>query len=441
MNSIHYLCHEAIDFFPHIDFAFDAYVFSAVYKAAMLVLFKDRVTEEEDIGLVTGEPHADSATDTIYLAAKYDRPSVESYVMPDGYQEVQAAKLLVQRGYYARAWVNEEKRIGFLLFAGKVPNYAGAALFPQLAPWKFRDNPPTEMEKKFILALINNQSGPVEELLRDYIKFTRIAEKLTSSKLDKFMNTLLEAKLRSARAQEEDTLRRIYELEQQIAALRETYRRHCDLIMGIQYNHHNDEIDEFRQIFLSNPSCHLESVNNTTLTFFLTRPLTNFNEDAYDSMTSNEHSCVFDYAASLGLTSRQMRKMYNALFIENRYRVHVFGGFTVDFENNRIHLLRGEDSNSVGENCIPNPHIYYYACQGGYAADYSDAFSRYDYADVLTTALSEVANINWTDISPVRKFAADLCSNYRETPCIWDKQEKEYITPWRLAERIKNNEQ
>lgn len=438
MNPIRYLCENAVDFFPYIRVTNDR--FSQTYEAAAYILFKDRTTAEDKLDVLGGN-YGLSESNTINLYIFSNESFLEEFNPGAGFKEIAASKILRKYGYKARALINEEQRISYLGFAGRIPTYSGAALLPQLAPWKFRDKPLSDWEKKFLVALLESKEDEIERMVQEYITNNKIAQQLDSVKLDNFVKGLLDKKLARYRTQETSILEKIRHFEDELMALRAEYTNVCNVIAGVKFNHHDVEVEDFKNAFISNPNCHLISVQGTCIQFFLTGFLTVFNETHFESMMHNNNSIVFSWRNGLGLSVAQMRSLYEELFVKNRYRINTYGGFTINFETNQVTLKKKQSHDAVTANAIPHPHIYHFGCMGTFYGDYTSAMNANDYMDVLVSAQSEISNINWTDISPVSRFAEDLCINYVDRPCVWDKKAKEFISPKQLAERIKTNEQ
>lgn len=435
MDVLHYLCHEFSEFFPHITTP-DC---PAIFKAVVRILYKNRVTEEQDFGFVQGSVCIDFKNTLFYeenFGSEFD-----AIAPPEGFVPVNAVQILRKHGIEAKGWVHEERQVGYLIVKGYHSDRRRiTAIFPQMTPWKFREKPLTEWEKRFLVTLLNDDAS-LFDMMQEYITMNRIPQQIQGAKLDKLIAGLLDVKLRDATERERNILDNIRYIENQLNQYYQQYSDVCNTIAGIKANHRNDDLEDFKNAFVTNPNCHLALVNGATFNFFLTGFVTNFSEHKFTSVTANSRSHLFDYAAGLECNVEQMRRVYNEMFTGKRYRLNVFGGFSIDCAHGTISLLPHESDYSVTSNAIPNPHIFYYGCQGSFAQDYAKAFAEHDYLDVLDTALSEVSNINWTDISPVSRFAEDICCRYNDTPCVWDKQDKVFITPKELAERVKANEQ
>lgn len=437
MDALNYLCREAEDFFPHIDLLDCNY---PLFKGAIRILYKDRVTQERDFGFVKGCVDA-PIEDTMYYHEVYDH-QYAAIEPPAGFVPVNAVQILRKYGIEAKGWIHEGKRISYLVVKDRSHTNRNciAAIFPQMTPWKFKDKPLTDWEKRFLVTLLGTGES-LADMMQEYIDMNNIPQKLQGAKLDKLISGLLDAKLQAATTKERNLLDAIRQAEESLNQFYQQYTEVCNMITGIQTNHSNDDLEDFKDAFISNPNCHLTDIRGTTLNFYLTGFVTNFSEHKFKSMTQNERSHLFDYAAGLGCNVKQMRELYNELFLGQRYRLNVYGGFSMNCSDNTISLIQRGNDGSVTKNAIPNPHIFYYACKGSFAQDYAKAFAEHDYLDVLDTALSEVSNVNWTDISPMSNFAEDICCRYNGVPCVWDKQDKVFITPKELAERMKANEQ
>lgn len=436
MDVLEYLYSDAGAYFPYIDIEECRNMLMAV---AVRILYKSRVDENTAFGIV--RERLGNAPETLYLyLADYDEYA--RMATPQGFTPVNAVQILKKYGIEAKGWINEERHISYLV----VHNFSSSlskqlvAVFPQMTPWRFRTKPLTDWEKQFLIALLADDAT-ARSMVEEYCVTNRVQEQARGAQLDQLIADLLKIKLADAIGRERDWLSTIRSLEAQLQNAYQNYDEVCATIVGIKANHSEDGCMDFKNALLTNPNCHLTEVYQSNVSFFLTGFVTNFSEHKLESIIAHDRSHMFDYATELGCSVQQLRTLYRELFMGKRYRLNVFGGFSVDLAHNTVTLLSRSSDLSVSRNAMPNPHIYYYACQGGFAQDYRKAFADRDYADILATAASEVSNINWTDISPVSNLVEDLCCRCAQVPCVWDKQAKEFITPRELAERVRANGQ
>lgn len=418
-----------------------------IVNATAKIIFHDRLVQTDQHITVYADENVTNESNTIWIGDSSDIEAFKDrWTAALGFQAIDVSNLFKANETPFCVYLNRVKQqcvVGYDTHRiGQVNFNKMAAMICRFAPWLFEEYPLTDWEKKFLEAVLKCKGDVVDSMCDEYIRREHIEENLRKVQLNSFVQNLLDQKLANARHWESELLDAIAALETQLREKYADYHSCCDLVIGITANHADQNILDFVDALSSNPRCHIDNIEKTTIRFTLTNFVTNFSEQAYRSMISKDESIMFDGCRNLDLSVRLMREFYNELFVKERYALNMFGAFEIDCQNDTIQLVQIVQRlmPAASLNAIPNPHIYYYSCMGTFNADYRAAFAEHDYVDVLMTAFSEVANINWTDVSPVRRFVNDItCDKYRDIPCIWDKQAKEFIAPTTLAERVRNN--
>lgn len=352
---------------------------------------------------------------------------------------VPAAGALKKYGVECRAFVQEDIRAGLIAMKSHIDTRFFVGLLPQVSPWFFKDKMLRDSEKEMLLAALNNDDDALNQKLQEFVIRIDLNTKLKIAKIDLFISKLLENKLKKHMERESELLRRISECEDRIRDLMSEYTDTANQILGIKSSHSDCNVSLFANSFISNPNCHIVSIDGSKITFTATGFLSNFSKSAYEAVSRTFGSSLYDYCRVGSIQKNVFKSFLDEVTFGRRYRLNLSGRFTLDFASNTF-ILHNTGSGALHENAVPNPHIAHYACAGGFWPLFNDAFRRGDYLEVLDIVFSEVQNINWTDPSPLRCFSEDICRLYWCRPCVWDKAEKKFIAPSDLAKSLEVNQ-
>ena len=313
--------------------------------------------------------------------------------------------------------------------------YRELTMLVHATPW-LRHQQPTQLEKNIMGALLRKGEAPVAELAA-WCREHRVAETLNVKKMQTFTKGLLERRSKVYQKEADELNRRIAQAEADIRAWRSDLRKMNYVLLGIQASDDTDAAETFVQAITTNPNIKVVSVGDMTIQIAVAADVTNFNRQSYVAVTNELGSVLYRFedcrAAQL-----LMKKLLDAMFIGDRYRLRCSGLIKIDLDAGNVTLIK--TSQGLHENAMPNPHIAEFGCVGGFGRMYRDAMDSGEYLDVLDIAFSEVGNINWADYTVLNRFAYNLRDKYWSLECIWDREEKQFISPKELMERIKREE-
>lgn len=420
---------EAKALFPHVHCEFE-YGSIGIIWAVARILYGARTSADEPIRISHAMPAEGRNTVQIRFC-----DDVNSYAPKDGWKPLNVASILTRYKIQAKAYISHELRSSVIVASWGADARYLLSLLPRLTPWAFQDTPPTEWEKKFVFSLLASSDSDFLSMVDEYVQREQLRAKIEGAQLAAFIDGLLDAKTRDLEAESESIRLDMVRHEE---AIRELLTRQTDVfnrLMGIRAGHNNEAFQEFKAVFMGNPNCHVIWADESTLVFGVVGFITNFNEVAYQSVSRELRSILYDNWGSLTSSREALKCVYDELFLGDRYRINTYGAVELNLQSGTVVLSRRRIAGDWISNAIPNPHMVHYHCVGGFGPLYYQAMQVGDYAEVLEIAISEVQNVNWVDSTVVRKFAADICSNRSNTPCIWDKQDKRFITPRELANR------
>lgn len=396
-----------------------------------LILFGERTaTLPLRIGLVGRAPL--EAPDYVEICCG---PVSRTY--DDAWKAVEVTKLIEQKcGVCVRVFVNRELRCSHMYvenaFIGDgAEARALGALLPQAAPWMFATAALTDWEKELCTSLLAARPASAEDKIKQYFEERSFFDaKLKQAQIRGFVDGLLEAKLSALKLQEATIHSLILEAEQKHNELMAEQHSIALKILGVRAEHRDSSLEDFVTAFVANPNCQVVAASGASLTIAVAGTITNHNESTYRVMAREKNSPLYPTYCDASL----LQLVWDELFLKDRYRIQCSGAISIRLDGGYVEIVRGEAGNFP--NAMPNPHMYHYACAGGFKAMYREAMERNDCADVLDIAFSEVKNINWADSTVVGHFAQDVLGYWRNKACIWDKDEKVFITPQTLMDRV-----
>lgn len=122
-----------------------------------------------------------------------------------------------------------------------------------------------------------------------------------------------------------------------------------------------------------------------------------YDEDAFDRVVRNKSSYFANYEP-------MVQKALCGIFRERRGVIRV----QAVFELAGMTLVTPKKGMMLDNGCMPNPHIYYYACSGGNDQYYSQFADSGDWDLGIEQAISATKNINWGDSIVCQKMIALL---------------------------------
>ena len=403
--------------------------------AVARILYCNRATKESPLQIqkINGAAFCEN---TVFVAFIEDW--FECDILKKNGKIVPAAAALNRFKIEAKAFINEELKSGVI--AVKRHAYFNPlllTLLPQVTPWFFKDKPLTEWEKEFLMSLLKDEESVYDSKVSEFSAQINLESLIKKAKLEKFVGDLLQRKINTLVLQEKSIIEKMVSYEDEIRLLQAELTEVGQKIIGIKSTHEDDSVASFANAIATNKNCIVKNYSNAELDIVVMGHLVNFSKTAYESISRSYNSCFYSSCAYSSTVTKQLfHRMMDELLLGKKYRINLAGEFKIDFSKNNIRLLRTYGS-VLHENAIPNPHIAHYACAGGFMAMYNEAFRSGDYLEVLDVAFSEVQNINWTDYSPVGAFMEDLCALYWGRPCVWNKEDKKYITPHDLADILR----
>lgn len=369
--------------------------------------------------------------DTLQVRATAEMPDLISQGKP-----IAATKVLERHGMNVSGQCFEKERCSYITGfrgLGKNNGLRLASLLPAMAPWVFRDQPLTEEEKELLRLCATNHTEADR-----YIHEWRTTHQQTlrtiarQRQMTTFIEALSERRVADLRDQESYLLSRLAGLAEDYNKVNHDYQQIVATIRGTLAGYEDEDLTGFVNLVSSHPDIELDSIRGTELRLTLAGWADNFSEGKLTDLLGY-NSELF---SGIPVAPDVAKQCYQELFFGTRFKVKLFGAFSFDFGGGGVNLYRNSGSEAF-PGAIPNPHIYYFACAGGFAALHREAMRKGDYMEALEIAFSEVRNINFGDYSPVCRFVADLWKGGHH---VWDDAQQRWITMQELVNILEDRE-
>lgn len=166
------------------------------------------------------------------------------------------------------------------------------------------------------------------------------------------------------------------------------------------------ENSEIMDYFIRNKKLELDYVDDRHLGFVVKDYITYFNEDLAKRMIENPRSFIYRPDSSSGyeyIPSDKMKELMQAIFIDQIIKIKVCAAYDFNLTGN-VEGISGYNFGPEYACYIPNPHIQYFSCMGGYSRPINEALQNHDYISALEQTIASAKNINFGDSVVMNRF-------------------------------------
>ena len=345
---------------------------------------------------------------------------------------------------------HEEKNIvGIFVNSGDIRLYHLMLSFISLYfPSLFKETPLDDNDYAIIKSLSkkdkNEFYASIKNALAPYaIEFRRL-------QLVTFMKGLHEVKINAAKNQVESQKVEVQRLESDYSGAISILRRLIVEYEGLKATESYDGAEEDLVEYLTmNSDVRCLSLRDNRLFFAITGRLNNYNVDAWN--TFSRRGTIYDgeYGTRLPEVFKSVdnRKLLldNIFSEEPLLTVKMCGNYCLRFEDCRV-TCEGRynytDYDPIFESYMPNPHIYYHACLGGYKDRVMQALKQRNYIGAIELCVASTGSVNLDETTMTfRPFLGQLLSSKQK---VLINKEGQEMTPeealvW-LADQKKEEE-
>ena len=347
-----------------------------------------------------------------------------------GYKRIEDLSLYIDRTNIASLYQNDERKMT-IVFAPKsqAPGifHMIASAMPRVMPWLFEKNPLSESE----IALLRSLAQP--EKNEDFIAAINAIEtsmdfrsKEIATMFDNFCSSDLVTKIDEYDSSILDLQRSIESRYDDIRRMNRDIEDYMTKLVNMRNKQARGEKEDIEVVeyLKSAKNIDLLKRERSDIYFAITSNLDQFDEDMFDSCVmsdSGRQGYVFSNSSYEEDTTRNLLK---AIFIDHRFSLKAFSIWKMRTDAKVYPISKAEinysDYSELMGDSMPNPHIYHFACVGGYRSMFEDARARRDYTAGIMTAVRSAGSINWVDSTVIAKFIQMLFKN--EYKCLVDNK-------------------
>lgn len=312
-----------------------------------------------------------------------------------------------------RFFVNESKRDTCVFIQNiSIRDYhLVQAFIPRLLPWLFADNPLDEKEKDLCRSLSKKTSTDYERIINSFADGVDFRNARISAILDGFENKAKRFEMSNLKAEIDRNSRDIAENLESYRRLVESWRRNNQLLDGLKYQIASEKQEnEMSKFFMETPCLNVVDADNYGMSFIVSNTLDTFDPAAYESISGNLHSYMFeDYEVSGFFEDKKKRKkLLDAIFRDEIFKVKLCGFYHIDISRADVTSSSGYHYPIEYKDRLPNPHLQNHNCLGDYRPRMREAVRTGDYIGAVGWCMASSKAINIAESASFRPFLREL---------------------------------
>lgn len=178
----------------------------------------------------------------------------------------------------------------------------------------------------------------------------------------------------------------------------------------------SDEDSEIMRYFIENENVLVENVTDSEMVFS-TRQFLEFCDEDYVELTlDNGHSQCYSHT---NYGREDTKRLLKAIFLDHILKIQTCASYSLRLRGTVCGNSYRDYNDPMFVNCIPNPHIQYHACLGGYEQSMNRFLQNRNYIGAIDQCVASCKSLNWRDGVVIKEFFKDLLmdANGRKT-CI-----------------------
>ena len=163
------------------------------------------------------------------------------------------------------------------------------------------------------------------------------------------------------------------------------------------------------EFFLHNRNLRLDTVSGSRIRYYVKTYLQHFDESTARNMINNRHSVMYSYIGDIPL--EVARKVMTTLFLDRKVRLRFCAAYQLSMPTG-FGACSGFRFDEEAFDRMPNPHIQYYSCIGGYTQSINECLRARDYIGVVAQSMASASSLSLHDGVVIDRFFSDLWRNY-----------------------------
>lgn len=307
-----------------------------------------------------------------------------------------------------KIYINESKK-AIVAFVDRHVNHVWIQAFEsvlcRLMPWYFPTKLPEE-EVKFVVAIaVDNKNENAESVLVEYINEAYEMMDLRSLNLHRMLDgvadRLRQSEMTRLTNKITDTRRYIDDYYSHIVNYRNQLDKDVLALQALELTPPTED-NAMYDFFFSHKQLSLHEVTDSRLKFSVDDTLEFYDEDELRRIIKNKGSYIHSY-------TKETLEIIKAIFLERRGIVRTSAVFVLD----NMRYVNSRKSEKYIEDAMPQPHIFWYGCNGGNGQYYTEYGDKGEWDMGIEQAIAATKNLNWGDSTVCRRMLAWIEENPR----------------------------
>lgn len=353
----------------------------------------------------------------VIIVEKDSVPSImDYYAEQEKWHEVEKVRLFFVPNFPCCVFVNEEKKVS-LLYA-ELPRstdtvtrcfHAVQSALLTSNPWFYNSETDkdsvTEAEMGIVAALCKDDYEVYANYLDEFTERVNFREEAEMRLMEDFEHMLDKQRY-------EDIEYRLGEMKQRIDNLMDDLAHYIQRRKEaeLQYQAIKLGIDQrenqfiIRDCFKANKDYKFITIEGNNMIFSINTYLSDWDVAALDNAIHRRRSVMYDQIPSELHDAAE--KLFTAIFETKEIKVPMTGVFALA-SNGRLRAVTRREYDIKADH-MPNPHLNFYACLGGYESDIMRAMEDDDWAYALEIASVAAGNVNFEDTTVMRDWTKSI---------------------------------
>lgn len=319
----------------------------------------------------------------------------------DGYEEIKDLRAFAAKQADMRFYINEKTKSTVIFIEGmNLRLYHFAQSFvSRFLPWYFKKKPLEDNERELVRALIQKTATGYEKLIEEFSEKYDFRSIKIKKMVGGIANRTKVNQLAQVQRNIADRERKLEEIRERFQALAEEMQdlrtRECGLTWQIDNAADDTELVEF---FVHNKNINVINANNNNIEIIISTVIDSYDPDLYERMRKNKDSYLYtgyDVNNDVFADVNARKKMIEALFGDDAIMgIKVCAYYNLEL-NGRVHVTkRYAYPKPEYEDCLTNPHFYFFACLGTYEGLINDALRKGDYMYAVEQCIISAQTLN-----------------------------------------------
>lgn len=193
--------------------------------------------------------------------------------------------------------------------------------------------------------------------------------------------------------------------------------------------------------FLANKNLYLKGANDTSLNFYTTAWLTNWDPEKAFALFDRGHcESWYRYSDANDIGRSDALLLFQAIFLEETVKVKFWSHVQLALSGeNPLQFLK-DDCISEIKNALPNPHHHEYACPGTNATYVAQRILEHNVVGAIEQCISATAGLDLTDTSPCNAFCRYLFEDHYGN-CLYVKEKDQFMTTDEVISYLKTKKE